>query len=192
MPSGCAFHPRCPYRAGRLRDRRPPALRDRRHPQQRLPLLEGGPRWRPRVSHPRGSRPGQALPADPGHRDEEADRRRSRPWTGSPSTSTGARRWASWASPGCGKSTLAKLLMALERPTSGSVKINGKDIIAACNQPIVALHIGYKQLGGLSLVELLGTSFCNRANVAARSGCRKRSPSSYSLPSRRKIRLVSE
>src|SRR5690606_41000202 len=29
---------------------------------------------------------------------------------------------------GCGRSTLAKVLMALERPTSGSVRINGRDI----------------------------------------------------------------
>ncbi|GAA3157536.1 dipeptide ABC transporter ATP-binding protein [Planomonospora alba] len=32
---------------------------------------------------------------------------------------------------GCGKSTLARLLMGLERPTSGSVRIGGRDIAAA-------------------------------------------------------------
>ena len=89
---------------------RPPLLRGRRRARQRLPLLEGGARWTSAAGEadPRGPRPGQALPADPGHRVQEAGRRgqgrrrrrlrpvhRARRSASSASPAAASRRWPS-------------------------------------------------------------------------------------------------
>ena len=118
IPPGCAFHPRCPLTAQeRLprRDRCPPlrevvpgrtaapATTARSVPLsgRRSAMAAATGTRSPALGEPilevRG--PGQALPADPGHPLQEADRRGPGRRRRRPSTCTAARRSASSASP---------------------------------------------------------------------------------------------
>ncbi len=45
IPPGCEFNPRCPYAQDICRENRPPLLRGRPRPLQRMPLRQGGARW---------------------------------------------------------------------------------------------------------------------------------------------------
>ncbi len=65
---------------------------------------------------------------------------RSRRSTTSASRSPPARRWGSWASPGCGKSTTGRAILRLYEPTEGSIEIDGLEIARLEGRALRALR----------------------------------------------------
>ena len=155
-PTGCHFIARCPHRIAGVRDRAaagrgraraagtPIGACSSSTQKRTLRLVDGAiglpiGRDRARIVTQRHDRPDDAEPLlelehlrvwfpGPGR----LRRRRSAtcaPSTTSRSPSTRARRSGWSASPGCGKTTLARCLVRLNKPTGGALRFRGDDLI---------------------------------------------------------------
>ncbi len=152
-PPGCRFAPRCPFATDQCRAEEPPLSGDDRPPVR---LLAPGRRADQRtrreiavrgrsVARPTArdvERPPSHLLRDratssastrsPPARCCSARSTRSRPSRASRCTSTRARRSASSASPGCGKTTLGKLIVGIEKPDGGTDRARRRARSSSC------------------------------------------------------------
>ena len=140
-PPGCAFHPRCTFAQGQVQDRPAGALSRARRPLECVPLLGGG--HRPMTTE---TAQGDLSPAatDPDVVLEVRDVKKHFPLTQGivfhrtvghvkavDGVSFELRKGETLGvvgESGCGKSTLGRLLMGLETPTGGSIKLLGREM----------------------------------------------------------------
>jgi len=149
LPPGCRFAPRCRHAAPDCREQEPPLIDDaghqvacffpvHHHGGQQRDTTDHDPQWARAVSERRNYLQGAPLLVEVDHLVKEFPVRR-----GALNRTVGSVKAVSDVSfairrgetfglvgeSGCGKTTIGRLVSALERPTSGTVRLGGKELL---------------------------------------------------------------
>ncbi len=128
LPTGCAFHPRCPVAVDRCHEEAPPRCHRRARPLRPLLARRARQRGRPGVTTPvvEARRLSKLFPVKGGFLGRSAGVVRAVDDVSF--TIEQGQTLGLVGESGCGKTTTSKLVLGLEEPTGGSIRFEGQDL----------------------------------------------------------------